>query len=466
MPSKNIINSQDTTALLALARQKQWGQILSFLKQMKKQQLHQDIYFTYDLALILSKQGKKEYQTDEYQKILGWVKENCHVLKHSTHWLKAYSLNKQKDLSKSLSVSVKVKVTVVDYDNIPETPLVIALSHGNFYLADILLPMIDDLPVNGCACYMTFFARYNYMNGMNYYYNLGLKVAWIQPKALALQHSIRYNHRAIFDLLLKRESYRGVSYSMFFKDYPVAWAIRYNRFDMMKTLVEKNVRQSLFYDIGGNLDIHPVVEAAKLGKMKYFTWLVNFYARKNSRKLLPKSHNKEVNKLFEYTATILSEINELPALQFLVEKGVDIHYSGELMFTYACSRNAPATRDYLYSLGVDIHADHDKPYSWSIGLCLEGIKWLEARGVDYYSNEEEWLTHALLSAEEDEYQTLDYFMNKSSTTLIRSLLLKYSVVVKPYIYPISAETNAYVMNYLLERDMAVYERAKKTVQKI
>jgi len=85
----------------------------------------------------------------------------------------------------------------------------------------------------------------------------------------------------------------------------------------------------------------------------------------------------------DYALRLASELGRLSVVQFLVEKGADIHVYRERVFKSASENGHLSVVKYLLERGADIHTDSDYAIKFaSLNGHLPVVKYLTEQGVD------------------------------------------------------------------------------------
>lgn len=307
---------------------------------------------------------------------------------------------------------------LIDELHLQHSPIIKALDNGWPDIAEMLLPMFNQMCRESRGNHIPVFIEKEYLKGIQWYYS-HFTTEELAPsyynKGKVLMDAINKGNWDIFIEIIEHDEFKNVSHSAFFpgQGYPSAWAMRANRMDMLKYMVDNNHRLHVLYENEENCELHPLAEAAVVGQKDFFEYLLNHYTYvpEGEKYLRLKNKQKEMG-MVGYVAIVLAQNNNVELLDYMIKQGYDYHQNEDLVFTYACRDGKESTMQYLYDLGVDVHACNDRAFWWSLNESLSGVKFLEKHGVNTDEMLVEIISTMINTRVNDE--NLDYFLKRAS----------------------------------------------------
>jgi ankyrin repeat protein len=355
----------------------------------------------------------------------------------SSHWVK-YFTNKYSPLYKPKSKWPTP--ALIDTAELPDSLIIKALKQGWHDIVYQLLPMFHKMCKNSRAYHIPEFIQAQYLEGIQWYYsNFKDLTTQYHIKGKILMDAINLGNWDIFLEVINHENYKEVSHGVAFPDqgYPSAWAMRANRMDMLKYMVENNDRLQVLYEKIESCDIHPLCEAAKLEDQQqcktFFPYLLEHYLSIIPDHVysvyLPDGQLKEITKsginhsIIMCAAVDLVNRNHMDMLKYLIEdKHYDFHDNDELLFCYACRSGNEPMMQYLYDLGANIHGGNDRSLWWTLDYSLEGILFLEKNGMPTDKMLSEIMGTIITRNVPEEI--FDYFLNRANPEELSQALEK------------------------------------------
>lgn len=350
---------------------------------------------------------------------------------------------------------------LIDELHLQHSPIIKALDNGWPDIAEMLLPMFNQMCRESRGNHIPVFIEKEYLKGIQWYYS-HFTTEELAPsyynKGKVLMDAINKGNWDIFIEIIEHDEFKNVSHSAFFpgQGYPSAWAMRANRMDMLKYMVENNDRLHVLYEQAENSDIHPLVEAANVGQKDFFEYLLAHYTHipEGQKHLRANNQKRELGMLLSVSIALVQH-NNIELLDYLIKHGYDYNEQEDLVFTYACRDAQESTIQYLYDLGVDIHASHDRALWWSLN-SLTGVQFLEKNGFN--TNEILVKIIATMINTETEDESLYYFLKRASTKELHDALQSaqdYQQKNQVYVNDgITKRNKAIVRHYLINLDLS------------
>lgn len=362
---------------------------------------------------------------------------------------------------------------LIDTAELPDSLIIKALKQGWQDIVYQLLPMFKKMCKNSRAYHIPEFIQAQYLEGIKWYYaNFKTLTTQYYIKGKILMDAINLGNWDIFLEIIHHEDYKEVAHSYAFKDqgYPSAWAMRANRMDMLKYMVENNQKYPVLYEKVESCEIHPLCEAANLEDDEqcktFFPYLLEHYlpilSDHKYSVSMPGGQTKEIVKsginhsIIMCAAINLVQKKHMDMLKYLIEeKGYDFHDTDELLFCYACRAGNEQMMQYLYDLGADIHNKESRALWCALDDSLEAIYFLEKHGVQTDKMLPEIMSTIITRNVPEE--SFDYFLGRANHEELKEALEKVhqdEIAHRVYIDEgVLFKNKAKVRNYMLSLAM-------------
>lgn len=312
---------------------------------------------------------------------------------------------------------------VVESYNYYHTILYKALNRNWEDIATLLLPMLQTMQGRGRAWLATTFIEKNFIKGLNFYYSLTGERNFSAQKQI-LQSVFASGNMESFMVVMSRENLNNKNGADYFKENenPLLWAIRHRRYPMFKYLVENQENKQLIFGYTGQHQLHPVYEAAKLDDFKYFKLALDNYLPDLEKDELTGKVLASENDILLFAAFELVQRDDLPALQYLIENGLNHQDDENIVFMKACHASSLGCMKYLHSLGVTLNPQGEYAHTfWSMYcVSLQAIYFLEKHQLAPEVSLSQILNNQIVNI--TEYECLQYCLDNATDEELREAL--------------------------------------------
>jgi hypothetical protein len=312
---------------------------------------------------------------------------------------------------------------VVESYNYYHTILYKALNRNWEDIATLLLPMLQTMQSRGRAWLATTFIEKNFIKGLNFYYSLSGDRSFAIQKQI-LQSVFASGNMESFMIVINRENLNNKNGADYFKENenPLLWAIRHRRYLMFKYLVENQENKQLIFGYSDQHQLHPVYEAAKLDDFKYFKLALDNYLPELQKDEFTGKVLASENDILLFAAFELVQRDDLKALQYLIENGLNHQDDENIIFMKACCSGSLDCMNYLHSLGVTLNPQGEYSHTfWSMYcVSLQAIYFLEKHQLAPEVSFSQILNNQIVNI--TEYECLQYCLDNASDTELREAL--------------------------------------------